>query len=271
MMFKKSCPIISSAGRPTSRHHTSYEALVKLFERSSEEIIDEMLQPRFQLKQVLNDKLMRENNNWTVKMTALLGKVSQFEGSRERVVSILQQLPGTVYLDGVYDEIRKLNPLNDELRFDFIQLFLRISLKIVSMIPHSTDDFTRIFERIELQLTKSKSTSPVSILPPTLNRFEKSILHFRKQTQRKSCSKKSLNESQKSNIEKMKKNDRRTIESRMQRMLRLPFKIRLVHLRMIIVNYLSFPVSMKFYPNKKLTFERILSMGFTTVLNIILT
>ena len=271
MRFNKSILILVSATRPTSRHHTSYQTLANLLDKSSEEILDEMLQPRFQLQQVLNDRQMRDNNSWILKMTELLEKVTRYEGPRERIVTVLQQLPSTVYLEGVYDDIRKPNPLTDELRFDFIQLFLQISIKMLSIIPHSADDLTKIFERIELQLTKSKSTSPVSIFNSTIYLFDKSILYFRKQTKRKSYSMKSMIEQRISNIENMKKNDLCTIDSRMQQALRRPFKIALVHLRMIIVNYPSFPMSMKFFPNKKHTFGKTLWMVFMKALNIILT
>jgi hypothetical protein len=96
-------------------------------------------------------------------MTILLEKITKCEGSRERIVMIIEQLPGTSYIEGVYDEVRKTDPITDQLRFNFIQSFLQISIKFLSMIPHSADDLTKIFERIELQFTKIKSESPVRI------------------------------------------------------------------------------------------------------------
>jgi hypothetical protein len=74
---------------------------------------------------------------------------------------IFEQLPKTSYLEGVYEEIRKPDSITDQLRYNFIQSFLKMSNKFLSMIPHSADGLTKIFERIELQFLKIKSTSPV--------------------------------------------------------------------------------------------------------------
>lgn len=137
--------------------------LLKLFEKSPEEILTDILQPRFQLQQVLNDKQMREKDNFIRKMTDILAKVTECEGSQERLFMALQQLPNTAYVEGVYEEIRKPNPITDQLRFDFIQSFLQISIKILSVIPHSADGLAKIFERIELNLNKVKSESAVRI------------------------------------------------------------------------------------------------------------
>ncbi len=106
---------------------------------------------------------MRNNHDWILTMTILLEKITKCEGSRERIVMIIEQLPGTLYIEGVYDEVRKTDPITDQLRFNFIQSFLQISIKFLSMIPHSADDLTKIFERIELQFTKIKSESSVRI------------------------------------------------------------------------------------------------------------
>ncbi len=137
--------------------------LTKLCEKSSEQILADMLHNNFQLKRFLNDKRMRNNHDWILTMTILLEKITKCEGSRERIVMIIEQLPGTSYIEGVYDEVRKTDPITDQLRFNFIQSFLQISIKFLSMIPHSADDLTKIFERIELQFTKIKSESPVRI------------------------------------------------------------------------------------------------------------
>ncbi len=120
-----------------------------------------MLHSNFRLKQFLNDKRMQERYDWIFSMTKLLEKLTQCIDSRERIVMIFEQLPNTLYLEGVYDEIRKSDPIKNQLRFKFIELFLKISNKFLSMIPHSADGLTKIFERIELQFTKTKSQSDV--------------------------------------------------------------------------------------------------------------
>jgi Tfp pilus assembly protein PilO len=138
--------------------------LTKLLDKPADHILGEMLHANFQLKKFLNDKQMRQNYNWIFSMTTLLEKITACKGSRERIVMILEQLPNTPYLEGVYDEVRKTDAVTDQLRFDFIQSFLKISETFLAMIPHSADDLTKIFERIELQFTKVKSESPVRII-----------------------------------------------------------------------------------------------------------
>ena len=120
-----------------------------------------MLHPNFQLNQFLNDKSMRERYDWIFPMTTLLEKMTRRIELRERIVIIFEQLPGTLYLEGVYDEVRKLDPNTNQPRFKFIELFLRISNTFLAMIPHSADGLTKILERIELQLAKNKCEARV--------------------------------------------------------------------------------------------------------------
>jgi len=138
--------------------------LTKLLDKTSDHILAEMLLPHFQLKTFLNDQRMRNRYDWILAMTKLLEKIIKCDGSRERIVMILEQLPNTSYLEGVYDEVRKTHPITDQLRFDFIQLFLKVSNTFLAIIPHSADDLTKIFERIELLFTKVKSESDVRII-----------------------------------------------------------------------------------------------------------
>ncbi len=135
--------------------------LTKLCNKQPDEILAEMLHPNFQLKRFLNDNRMRTRYDWIFEMTKLLELITECTGSRERIVMIFEQLPKTKYLDGVYDEIRKTDTITDELRYNFIQSFLKISTTFLAMIPHSADDLTKIFERLELQFIKVKSQTPV--------------------------------------------------------------------------------------------------------------
>ncbi|CAF0927851.1 unnamed protein product [Adineta steineri] len=138
----------------------SYPTLTKLIDKTPDEILAEMLQPNFQLNKFLNDKRMKERFDWMNHMTILLEKITQCIGLREYIIMIYGQLPDTLYLEGVYDEIRKSDPDTNQLRFKFIELFLKISNKFLAMIPHSAHSLTKIVERIELQLTKNQSESP---------------------------------------------------------------------------------------------------------------
>jgi Tfp pilus assembly protein PilO len=165
-----------------------------------------MLRPHFQLKTYLNDQKMRNRYDWILSMTKLLEKITTCNGSRERIVMILEQLPGTLYIEGVYDEVRKLDPITNQLRFELIQLFLKVSNTFLAIIPHSADDLTKIFERIELQFTKVKSELHVRII--VLNNFNLIILLlFRNIKQRKKYLMKYLSELMKLNIENNKKNN----------------------------------------------------------------
>ncbi|CAM4799643.1 unnamed protein product [Rotaria magnacalcarata] len=146
--------------KTSAQPHIKYEALIKLLDKQQDEILAEMLRPNFQFKRFLRDNRMRNNFNWISTMTKLLEQIVKCIGSRERIVMILQQLPKTSYIEGVYNEVRQLDALTDDLRYDFIQSFLKISIVFISMIPHSADDLTKIFERIELLFTKTKSSSP---------------------------------------------------------------------------------------------------------------
>lgn len=120
-----------------------------------------MVHPNFQLMEFLNDKRMRERYDWIFSMTMLLEKMTQRIQLRERIVIIFEQLSGTLYLEGVYDEVRKLDPKTNQPRFKFMELFLKISNAFLAIIPHSADGLTKILERIELQLTKVKCESHV--------------------------------------------------------------------------------------------------------------
>jgi len=148
--------------RQANLPNVNYSMLSKLIDKSPDEILIEMLQPNFQLKRFLKDERMKNNTDWILTMTKLLEKITQCEGSRERVVMVLGVLHDTNYLEnGVYDLVRKPDPITDQLRYEFIQSFLKIAESILNMIPSSADDLTKIVERIELHFTKTKNDSSV--------------------------------------------------------------------------------------------------------------
>ncbi|UJR19289.1 hypothetical protein I4U23_022418 [Adineta vaga] len=137
----------------------SYRTLTNLLDKPPDEILTEMVHSNFQLNQFLNDKRIQERYDWIYSMTVLLEKITYCNQSRERIVTIFEQLPNTLYLEGVYEEIRKIDPETKQIRFEFIKLFLKILNKFLSMMPHSADGFTKISERLELQFTKIQSDS----------------------------------------------------------------------------------------------------------------
>jgi hypothetical protein len=137
--------------------------LTNLVNKQPDEILGEMLHPNFQLKTILNDNRMRTRYDWILAMTTLLESITKCIGSRERIVIIFEQLPRTSYLEGVHEEIRKPDSNTDQLRFNFIQSFLKVSNKFLAMIPHSADGLTNILERVELLFTKVTSKSSVRL------------------------------------------------------------------------------------------------------------
>ena len=94
-------------------------------------------------------------------MTTLLEKMTHCVQSREQSVAVYEQLPGTHYLEGVYNEIKSIDPITNQLRFQFIELFLKISNKCIALLPSLADALAKVLERAELLLTKNKSESNV--------------------------------------------------------------------------------------------------------------
>lgn len=133
----------------------------ELLNKSPDEVLRKMLHPNFELKALLKDRQMKINYNWTLAMTTLLEKISTCDGPREDIVTIFAKIPRTSYVDGVHEEITKPDVITDELRFEFVQSFLKMSIRFLDLIPHSADDLTKVFERLELHFFKNKTTSPV--------------------------------------------------------------------------------------------------------------
>ncbi|CAF0725958.1 unnamed protein product [Adineta steineri] len=148
-----------TSNRVSSLPHITYPMLTNLLDKQPDEILDQMLHPNFQLKAFLKDDRMKKRSDWIVTMTRLLEKITTCNTSSERIIKVLEQLPRTLYIEGVYEEVAKLDPITDQLRFDFIQLFLKIFNKFLSITPHSADDLIKISERIELQFHKTKIKS----------------------------------------------------------------------------------------------------------------
>ena len=139
--------------------------------KQPDEILSDMLHSNFPLAALLNDQQMRSKYDWTFAMTRLLEQLTTCDGARERVAMILKEVPGTAYLDGAYEAVRARDVITDELRYDFLQSFLKMSNKFLSLTPYCASDLTKIFERIELAFTKTKSETQVGHLiafPPGL-------------------------------------------------------------------------------------------------------
>ncbi|UJR33622.1 hypothetical protein I4U23_021057 [Adineta vaga] len=138
----------------------TYSMMKNLLDEQPDDILTGMLDPKFQLKALLKDRNMKSNYEWILAMTTLLEKITTCNGARDRIALILEKIPQTSYTEGVYEAVRIPDVITDQLRFDFIQSFLKVSNTFLSIIPHLADDLTRIFERIELTFTKIKTPSP---------------------------------------------------------------------------------------------------------------
>ena len=149
-----------------------------------------MLHPNFQLETFLKDNRMRTMYDWINSMTTLLEKIIQCTESRERIATPFRQISNSQYLEGVYDEIREADPITKQLRFTFIQSFLKISNVFLSMIPHSADGLMKIFERIELLFTKVEIKSPVRRV---FQNFFTDFCTYRSMKKQKECLMKYLN------------------------------------------------------------------------------
>ena len=142
----------------------SYVTLTKILDKSPEEILNEMINPNFQLTKFLNDKRMQKEYDWVVSMTKLLEKVTQTMELRENIVNIFEQIPNTLYLEGIYDAVRHIDPSTNQMNFNLISSFLHVSFAFLSMMPYSADGLTKIIERIELQMSKNKVESMVCMI-----------------------------------------------------------------------------------------------------------
>lgn len=146
-----------------SQPPVKYDVLDKLLNKQPDEILDDMLNPNFQLKNVLNDKRMRDNFTWISTMTRLIEQITKCTNSREKIATILLLIPRTSYIEGVYSEIHRADTITNKLRYSFIQSFLKIAITFLSTTPHLADGLTKIFERVELYLGKNKSTDVVRL------------------------------------------------------------------------------------------------------------
>lgn len=123
-----------------------------------------MINPNFQLSKFLHDKRMQKEYDWVVTMTKLLEKVTQPMELRGNILNIFEQLPDTLYLEGIYDAVRHIDPTTNQMNFNLISSFLHVSHAFLSMMPYSADGLTKIIERIELQMTKNKVESIVCMV-----------------------------------------------------------------------------------------------------------
>ena len=145
--------------------------LTELLGASPDDVLSEMLQSHFQLNRFLNDNRMKTKYDWILSMTRLLELITTCTTARERITMILEQVPDSSYIEGVYTEIRNRDFPLGPLRFHFIQSFLKVSIKFLAMLPHSSEKLIKVFERIAALFTKSVLDTPVRALILTMGCF----------------------------------------------------------------------------------------------------
>ena len=131
--------------------------LKQMLEEHSDDILVEMTQPNFPLKAFLNDKRMEIQNEWIVTMTKLFERITTCTNAGRRLCLVLEEIPGTVYVEGVYNTVRQPDSNTNQLRFGFLQSFLNMSNRLLALSPHLASHLTKIFERIALEFTKIHS------------------------------------------------------------------------------------------------------------------
>lgn len=136
--------------------------LTNLSKKGPDETLRELMNSSFPLSQLLDDDRMQSRFDWVCLMTQILEKVATCTEARERIAMILTRIPNTKYIDGLYAMVRERDPISDEFRYDFLQSFLKMAQRLLAIVPNSSADLTKIFERIELLFTKSPSNTPVS-------------------------------------------------------------------------------------------------------------
>ncbi|CAF1002415.1 unnamed protein product [Didymodactylos carnosus] len=151
--------------QPTD-HHSSCEAnpqpsedyrnLCELADKDLHLLISEILKVRF--KVYLNDKRMGTDYKWIKIMTTILENVT-LTGDCEGISQILIMIPGTIYMNGVHEEIRKPDINTNQLKYDFIQSFLRIADYLLTIMPHSESELSKILERIEIIIAKTNENN----------------------------------------------------------------------------------------------------------------
>ena len=135
--------------------------LTQMLDKQSDEILAEMAEPNFPLKTFLNDERMEMQHDWIITMTKLFERITRCTDVRGHLYPVLGQIQDTEYLEGVYNLVRQLDSKTNQLRFDFLQSFLNISNRLLALLPHLAVHLTKIFERIELGLTKINPNTPV--------------------------------------------------------------------------------------------------------------
>ncbi|CAF1289347.1 unnamed protein product [Adineta steineri] len=137
-----------------SSSSSSYSMLTQMLDKQPNEILAEMIQINFSIKQFLNDKRMETEKDWIVTITKLFERITTCTDTPERLQFVLKQIPNTVYVEGVYNAVRQLDSKTNQLCFGFLQSFLNMSNKFLALLPHLAIDLEKIFERIELAFTK---------------------------------------------------------------------------------------------------------------------
>ncbi|CAF0774800.1 unnamed protein product [Didymodactylos carnosus] len=165
--------------------HIGYNMLLEMSNKEPDILIIDVLRPYFQFKTFLNDDRMKIKYDWIKTMTDILEKIISCTEQRERVAQILSMILGSKYLDGVHEEIRKPDNKTKQLKYDFIHSFLKISDYMLTIMPHSENDLSKIIERVQVTLPKMIESENVQNIKLLLDKVlaNSTAIYERKQQQ----------------------------------------------------------------------------------------
>ncbi|CAF2790891.1 unnamed protein product [Rotaria sp. Silwood2] len=138
-----------------------YNMLCDMLKKEPDKMIIDINRDYFQLDKYLNDERMKINFEWVQMLTTLFERILDCLGQEKRIADILIKLPGTVYFDALYEEIRKTDTKTNTLRFDLILKTLKIINHLLTINPHAESTVARFTERIGTFLSRLDNENEV--------------------------------------------------------------------------------------------------------------
>jgi hypothetical protein len=139
-----------------------YTMLTQLLLQEPEEILSAMLQPDFQLKNRLCNRTFNNSIECVICMTNIFERILTCTAAKEKMSKIIQQIPGTAYIEGLYAFVCERDLITNQLNWNFCRSFLKMADGYFDLLPNSAIELTKIFERMELKILKDYSDTPVT-------------------------------------------------------------------------------------------------------------
>jgi len=149
-----------------------------MLKKEPDQLILDLTRDYFQLDKYLSDDRMKTNFQWLKTLTTLFEQILGCLGQDKRIADILVRnlsfifqiknlvliqikLPGTVYFDALYEEIRRNDPHTGTLRFNLILQTLKIINHLLTINPHAESNVTPFIERIGAYLNRLNNENEV--------------------------------------------------------------------------------------------------------------